>query len=349
VNLSRPTPPAARIRRLPPFLLAGLAAVLAAAALAAPALAGSHGSPRARLDHYVQIGISDDNMATFSDPRFRWLGMHSARIVLAYNIMRRPLELYEANGWLQQARQHGVKPLVVFEKDPIHPGHLPGVSEYEKAVKAFMAFYPWITEYSAWNEENHYLQPTARNPRRAADYFNVLSRDCRHCTVTAADVLDITNMAAWTRDFLRWAHHPRVWGLHNYTDLSAGESWRTEEFLRIVPGQVWFTETGGVVWRYEHYNRSFVVHNESYAAEVAGHLISLANVSSRVTRIYYYQWRVSQTLSWARKHPHTLTWDSGLIRPDCSLRPAFGVLARAMGKNVTRVPRAHKNRAGVCV
>jgi hypothetical protein len=333
-------------RRRLALVLAAFAAAALAGVIAVSAARAS--KSRAHLSHYVQVGISDNSPETFSDPRFRWLGMHVARLVVPYNIVRRSLELSWTNAWLLAAREHHVKPLIVFQKDPIHPGHLPSVAEYEKAVKAFIALYPWVTDYSAWNEENHYLQPTSRNPRRAADYFNVLNRDCRHCTVTAADVLDITNMTEWTRKFLRYAHHPRYWGLHNYTDLSAGESWRTAEFLRIVPGQVWFTETGGVVWRYEHYNHSYVVHSESYAAEVASHLIGLANISGRVTRIYYYQWRVPQTLSWARKH-HTLTWDSGLIRPDCSLRPAFGVLARAMGKNVGRIPRARKSKTGACL
>jgi hypothetical protein len=330
----------------PRLVLAVLAAAVLAGALAVSAARAS--GPRARLAHYVQLGISDDSPETFSDPRFRWLGMHIARLVVPYNIVRRGQELSWDNAWLLAAREHGVKPLVVFEKDPVHPGHLPSVAEYEKAVKAFMALYPWITNYSAWNEENHYLQPTSRNPRRAADYFNVLNRDCRHCIVTAADVLDIPNMAEWTHQFLHYAHSPRYWGLHNYVDLSAGESWRTALFLSIVPGQVWFTETGGVVWRYEHYNHSYVIHSESYAAEVASHLIGLANISSRVARIYYYQWRVPQTLAWA-KHHRTLTWDSGLIRPDCSVRPAFGVIARVMGKNVTRIPRAKKNnKTGAC-
>jgi hypothetical protein len=216
-----------------------------------------------------------------------------------------------------------------------------------------MALFPWVHDYSAWNEENHYLEPTSRDPRRAAQYFNLFAKLCATCNVTAADVLDISNMSEWTRKFLRYAHRPRLWGLHNYTDLSAGSHARTSQFLRIVPGTVWFTETGGVVWRYEHPNSGrrgyFIVHSESYAAEVAGHLVALAHVSSRVTRIYYYQWRVPSTLAWARAHHARLSWDSGVLRPDCSIRPAFGVIARAMGKNPSRAPRYKRDHAGNCV
>jgi hypothetical protein len=330
-------------------VLAALAALTLLAGAAAGAPAQSAGRAVAHRSAHLQIGISDNAIATFSDPRFKWLGMRIARIVVPWNILRRKTELGWDTAYLQAAREHGVKPLVVFEKDPVHPGHLPSLAEYGKAVKGFMTLFPWITDYSAWNEENHYLQPTSRNPQRAAQYFNLLSLYCRKCSVTAADVLDISNMAEWVEKFLHFAHHPRVWGLHNYTDLSAGESWRTELFLHLVPGQVWFTETGGVVWRYEHFNHSYVVHSESYAAQVASHLVGLASISSRVTRIYYYQWRVPQTLSWARQHPGKLTWDSGLIQPNCSLRPAFGVIARALGRSVTRIPRAHKNAEGNCI
>jgi hypothetical protein len=245
-----------------------------------------------------------------------------------------------------------VSPLIVFDKDPSHPRSLPSATAYYKAVQAFMRLYPWVHDYSAWNEENHYLEPTSGNPRRAAQYFNLFAKLCPTCSVTAADVLDIGNMADWTRKFLRYAHHPTLWGLHNYTDLSAGSHARTSQFLSIVPGTVWFTETGGVVWRYEHPNSGrrgyFIVHSEGYAAEVAGHLLALAHVSSRVTRVYYYQWRVPNTLAWARAHHARLSWDSGVLRPDCSIRPAFGVIARAMGKNPSRVPR-YKRDHGNCV
>ena len=70
---------------------------------------------------------------------------------------------------------------------------------------------------------------------------------------------------------------------------------------------------------------------------------------SRVTRIYYYQWRVPYTLAWARAHHARLSWDSGVLRPDCSIRPAFGVIARAMGKNPSRAPRYKRDHAGNCV
>jgi hypothetical protein len=334
--------------------LAAVAALLAVSAILvqASALARPAAHARAAASRPL-IGISDNQPATFSDPRFRWLGMKVARVVMPWNIVKRKTELSWQNAWLEAARSHGVKPLVVFDKDPKHPKSLPSLSAYGKAVGEFMKLYPWVRDYSPWNEENHYLEPTSRDPQRAAQYFNLLSLLCRKCNVTAADVLDIPNMVEWTRKFLRFAHHPKIWGLHNYADLSAGSNERTKRFLSIVPGLVWFTETGGVVWRYEHPNGGrrgyFVVHSEAFAAGVAGNLLGLARVSSRVTRIYYYQWRVPHSLSWARAKHGKLSWDSGLLRPDCSLRRGFSVIARAMGRNPSRAPRFKKDRSGNCI
>jgi hypothetical protein len=336
-------------------LLAAVAALLAVVAITqASALARPAKHARAHAASNVTIGISDNQLSTFSDPRFQWLGMKVARLVVPWNIVvKHRAELSWQNAWLEAARAHHVKPLVVFDKDPRHPNSLPSLAAYGKGVSAFMKLYPWVRDYSPWNEENHYLEPTSRDPQRAAQYFNLMTLLCRKCNVTAADVLDIPNMVEWTRKFLHFAHHPKIWGLHNYADLSAGSHERTSRFLSIVPGLVWFTETGGVVWRFEHPNGGrrgyFVVHSESFAAEVAGHLLGLARVSSRVTRIYYYQWRVPHSLSWARATHGKLSWDSGLLRPDCGLRPGFGVIARAMGKNPSRAPRYKKDRAGNCI
>ena len=40
---------------------------------------------------------------------------------------------------------------------------------------------------------------------------------------------------------------PKIWGLHDYSDINRLESWRTHELVRAFGGQVWLTETGGIV------------------------------------------------------------------------------------------------------
>jgi hypothetical protein len=38
---------------------------------------------------------------------------------------------------------------------------------------------------------------------------------------------------------------PEIW--HNYSDINRFESWRTGQLVRALGGQVWLTETGGIV------------------------------------------------------------------------------------------------------
>lgn len=344
-----------RRRRLPRAARLHLIATLTCA-LAVAAAGTSHGARAARTPaqaarlhagSWPLLGIGEDSPWMFSDPRFRWLGVRLAREVLAWDVVDRPAELAWRNTWLLAAHARGVRPLVVFSYDPAHPRYLPPVSRYAAAVRKFMRLYPWIGDYSTWDEENHYLQPTAKHERRAAEYFNFLSSACRRCSVTAADVLDEANMRHWLREFLRYAHRPRLWGLHNYFDLNGGGHQRTTEFLRLVRGDVWFTETGGLVWRYDRGSHRYLVRGEPYATRAATRLLSLVRVSRRITRVYYYQWRVPNPLSWVRRHGR-ITWDSGLVRPDCGLRPAFAVIARYVGRNPQRHPHA-RHRGERCV
>lgn len=320
-----------------------------AADAASGARAHAASGARAQAAGRLQIGIADQSPATFVDPRFRWLGMRSARLVVPWDVLTRPIYLRRADDWLKAARANGITPLVVFEHSRSRPHVLPGVRTYTAAVRSFMRRYPWVRQFSAWNEENHVSQPTASHPRRAAEYYNSVAALCRSCQVTAADVLDEPNMRAWVSSFLRYAHHPRLWGLHNYYDLNHGGHRQTSLLLRMVRGQIWFSEIGGLVWRYDPTHHRFLNRGEAYATRAAGRLLALARVSGRITRIYYYHWRVQTTLAGARRvRPPRVTWDSGLLRPDCSVRPAFGVIARVLGRNPARAPRARRDRLGNC-
>jgi len=326
-----------------------VACLLLAGAASALGAAGAHHGSRAHAARATEWGISDDSPATFADPRFRWLRMHNARLIVAWDVMYRHTELLAREEWLKAAEEAGVKPLVVFTADPKHPRWLPSVAVYSRAVRLFIKRYPWVHDYTPWNEENHYTQPTAHNPRRAAGYYNAMARYCHSCAITAADVLDEGNMARWIERFLRYAHHPHIWGLHNYLDLNHGGHGQTSLFLAMVPGDVWFTETGGLVWRYERGSRRFLYRGDGYASRAASRLVGLSKVSKRVTRIYYYQWRVPVTLAQAKRHRGFVTWDSGLIDPYCKARLAFAVVAKALGRNPRYAPKVMRNKVDECV
>src|SRR5205823_1828506 len=117
-----------------------------------------------------------------------------------------------------------------------------------KAVTTFRKAYPWVRTYSPWNEENHVSQPTHSSPARAVSYYNTMRSVCKGCTVMAADVLDQSNVGSWLRSFLRSSHgRGSIWGLHNYKDVNRHQSAGLRNVLKTVPGQVWLTETGGIV------------------------------------------------------------------------------------------------------
>src|SRR4051812_18790551 len=124
----------------------------------------------------------------------------------------------------------------------------PSVAAYTKAFKAFKKLFPYVKTYGAWNEANHVSQPTYKNPRRAAQYYTALKRNCKGCKVVAGDLLDSSNLASYARTMNRALKgRAKLWGLHNYGDVNRFRSKGTTTLLRTVPGEVWVTETGGIV------------------------------------------------------------------------------------------------------
>jgi hypothetical protein len=298
------------------------ALVFLAVLVAAPAVA------RAR----VLVGIGDQKPAMFSDPRFRWLGVKRARIVVSWDVQRSPIERAWVKGWLAAARADRVQPLVAFGHawSGKRRKYLPGVHEYRAAFLRFRRAYPWVHEYTAWNEANHCSQPTCHRPDMAARYYDVIRHACAQCTVVAADVLDQRNMPAWIGAFLRAAQHkPTVWGLHNYLDANRLRTTGTMHLLRAVRGQVWITETGGVVRRNHYRAQISFPESASHAARVTSFVLKVADSAPRIRRVYFYQWNADSP---------TQAWDSGFIDPFGRRREAFDVLARWSGRDPRKAP-----------
>ena len=272
------------------------------------------------------VGISDQDPATFSDPRFTALGMRYARLITPWNsVFSEPERL---DNWLQAAKAAGIDPLVAFnhgrgDQCPAKPCALPSVAQYAAAFRAFHLKYPWVRTIQPWNEANHQSQPTGKNPKRAAQFYNVVRSSCHGCTITAADVLDSPNLARWLAAFKRTAKGmPRLWGLHNYTDTNRFRSAGTMAMLRLVPGQLWLTETGGIVAFTTSRGRVALRHDEKRARRAIDFLFRLARASKRITRVYVYQWRKTQTGD---------RFDAGLVAPDDSPRPSLQALRRQLG------------------
>jgi hypothetical protein len=292
------------VSRARPFLLAAVA-TLAALASAAPAGA-------------LVIGIGDQKPDMFGDPRFAGLGISHARIAVSWDAMENPWERDALDGWMEAARAAGVQPLVGFSHARGDRRRvLPTPERYKYEFRQFRARYPWVTTFATWNEANHCGEPTCHRPALVAAYYRALTRECPTCTVLAAEVLDMPNMASWVDQYQHaLGFRPRLWGLHNYIDANRLRTTGTRALLQHTRGQIWFTETGGIVSRR---NKRKVGFPESPAhAAVATRWVfdELVPLSRRITRVYLYHWNAQRNDN----------WDSGLVDPRGRSRPALGVV-----------------------
>jgi hypothetical protein len=131
-------------------------------------------------------------------------------------------------------------------------------------------------------------------------------------------------MSRWVRRFKRHAHHPRLWGLHNYHDVNHASRWGnsgTRKLLRIICGRVWLTETGGIVRFADHYRGGRGA--ELRAASAVARVFRFARRSARIRRVYLYDWNAD---------PVFHAWDSALVAADGRARPALDVLRRELNR-----------------
>ena len=299
----------------------------------AVALALSAAAPASAAKKPV-IAIGDQKTNMFADPRFDWLGIRHARLVVPWFIETGAPESDRAQvrEWLEAARRKGVEPMVGFGHGWIGWTrlYLPTAKEFSKAFRAFRRAYPWVRTYITWNEANHCSQPTCTKPRRAARFFDTIKTQCPRCRVVAAAVLAAPNMGTWIRRFKRAARHkPTLWGLHNYGDINRLRWSGTREFLKLTRGPVWLTETGGVVWRNKYGGQDPFPTGAKRAGRVTRYLLRMAGKHRRIKRIYLYHWNVD------RPKPQ---WDSGIIDWAGRKRGSFDVVARYLGRDPRRAP-----------
>ncbi|MBA2644757.1 MAG: hypothetical protein H0U80_04870, partial [Solirubrobacterales bacterium] len=244
----------------------------------------------ARAEAAFTLGLSEQKLGMWQDARFAALGVRHVRLIVAYDlVLKNDFSRYDA--WMAAADARGMDVLIAFNHATNSNTRLPSVSQYRKAVRNVRARYPRVKAMSAWNEANHTSQPTHRNPRRAASYYNALREECRGCRIVAADVLDQTGMEKWLSTFKRYARAPKLWGLHNYGDANHFKPLKrtgTAKLLKLVKGEVWLTEAGGIV-RFGRYYRGGRA-GEARAARATQQTFALARMSSRIKRVYLYHW-----------------------------------------------------------
>ena len=269
------------------------------------------------------VGMHDQKLGMWQDPRFAQLGVRQVRLLVSYDrVLKGDFSRYD--DWMIAALARNADVLVSIDRHSSSFTRLPTPAQYRQVVRALRTRYPWVTTMGAWNEANHKKQPTFRKPRRAAQYFNIMRQECPGCRVVAADVLDSKNMLPWLATFKRYARHPRIWGLHSYQDSNhfrpLGQT-ATRQLLRAVPGEVWMTETGGIVRFGTRYRGGRSA--EARAAKAVKRVFQVARTSWRIKRVYLYHWDAD---------PRFKTWDSAFVAANGRARPALDVLRAELNR-----------------
>jgi hypothetical protein len=273
----------------------------------------------------VDVGIGDQKAASFGDARLRGLGLRYARLIVPYDAVTS--EPAVVDQWLAAVAADGMVPHVAFEhlrtdRCPGRPCTAPSVAAYATDVRAFIARWPQVRTYTTWNEANHESQPVASRPELVAAYYDQLVAACPGCTVVAGDVLDSGGYASWLRRFLAASDTtPRLWGLHDYGDVTYGTTTGVDTVLSIVPGTLWIEETGAIVTLRDGAGRTTFSTSESSAASAIDRAFAIAAARPRIGRMYVYEWQAFTGDA----------FDAGLVRPDGTARPALDALRRDLG------------------
>jgi hypothetical protein len=302
------------------------AALLLCVAVAAPAEAN------------YRVGIGDQNATIFGEANYKALKIKRIRYLVPYDWYKHPGQVAEVNGYMTAARSARADVLVHLTArrgcftsrgryKKTKACRAPSVKAYTTAFKRFRKAYPYAKTIGVWNEANHVSQPTNNKPKLAAQYFLAARKACGSCTLVAADVLDIRNMESWLRTFLRNAKgKAKIFGLHNYQDVNRKTSSGTRSLLATVPGQVWLTETGGILTFLPSFPR-----NATRQAARTKYMFQLANryktrrsgLRSKITRLYNYQYTGA---------PVGARFDAGLTNPGGSKRKAYNTFKKYAAK-----------------
>ena len=284
-----------------------------------------------------RVGIGEQSPAMYDSAGWQSLHLKRARYMVPWNWNRSASTRAEVLAYMNRAHAAGQQVLVAFTaRRGCYNGkryskkkacRAPSAAAYRASFRLFDNAFPWVRTYSAWNEVNHVSQPTYRKPSLAVRYYEVLRRGARarKFKVMAADMLDTSNLGSYLRAFKRRAKgHPRLWGLHNYQDVNYKTSGDTRRMLATVPGEVWLTETGGIVRfagsRLKKYSPKRAADRTRYMFKLAGkYQRKRAGLRSKITQLFVYTW-----FGEARG----ARFDAGLVNPNGSPRKAVAIVRK---------------------
>jgi polysaccharide biosynthesis protein PslG len=277
------------------------------------------------------VGLGDEHSKMFANRLWQQLHTRIVRYIAPYDAAVRPFSLRRADAWIHAAEARHQQILVAFYHSEYTPTKLPSVGVYQRDIRRFMALFPHVRHYQPWNEANRgsvrrmFTSPSAQT---AARYYQALRRACPRCTVVGLDVLDQDNPAPTLRyiaEFKRAIGRlrtvmPKIWGLHDYSDVNRLQRWRTREIDRALGGTVWLSETGGIV----KFGRAFPDRRGSglwRAARVLSFTFALVSRERQVKHVYIYDWSGGTSAT---------RFDAGLTDNHGRPRPGYRVLCRHM-------------------
>jgi hypothetical protein len=330
-------------RLLPPAILALVAAfALSLAAIATASGLGSANRPssppaRSASSSYM-VGIGDEQVNMFENSLWRQLHTRIARYIAPYDAAVHPDSLARARAWIAAAEAQHAQILVAFYHSEHSPTTLPSVAQYKHDVQKFVKLFPHVKQYQSWDEANRgnvrgaFSSPSAA---AAAQYYQALIRVCHGCTAIGLDVLDAANIGPTLTYIAEFKHEigklqtvmPKIWGLHNYSDVNRLESWRTREISQALGGQVWLTETGGIVQFGGAFPNS---HGSglSRAAKVIKYMFAVAASQSQIKRLYIYDWTGGV---------NSTRFDAGLMDARDRPRAGYVVVCKQLGASKCNV------------
>ncbi len=267
------------------------------------------GAPAAPAD--VVTGIGSESPSMLSSPWFTGLAVANVRLDVPWNA---GLATGPWDSWLQQAHAEGLNVLVALDhvpasNCPYSNCSLVDVPTYEYSLAGLLTRYPWITEIEPWNEPNDSTEPTAGDPAAAASYYEAARFVCPTCTVIAGNMLDGPSLSTYLQQYrAALTDTPAVWGLHDYFDANYFENAGIDTLLASTTGDVWLTETGGLV------ANGTLPYDETRAAQAVDWIYGLDASRPRVSHVFFYGWL-----------PPTAPgdFDSGLLDASGDPRPAY--------------------------
>jgi len=289
-----------------------------------PPVATPAPAPAARLlPGGVKVGIGDQKLDMYSDPRFAALGIKHARLAIGWDAMRSDWQVEQLDAWLAGAKALGVEPLISLGHSRTKRRSVPTVDRMRSEFRSIRRRYPWVKTFATWNEANHCGEPVCHRVKLVAAYYRVLRKACPSCTIVAPEILDMPNAVSWVREFRRHlGYTPKIWGVHNYLEANRFKMMRLRQLLRALPGaNVWLTETGGLVRR-DNGSTTEIPEGVRHAGEVTRYLFDrVLPLNPRIKAVYLYHWNAG---------PTDVSWDSGLITPNGRERVSLSVLRRVV-------------------